>query len=149
MQLIFFFFIGYFLYLHFKWYPLFRFPHPPGNPLSHPAYPCFYEGVPPPTHPLPPPWPQFPYNGASIEPSYDQGPLLPLMHDKAILCYICSWSHVYYFADSLVPGSSGGSDWLILFFLWCGNSFSHCSKSSIGDPVLSPMVCCKHLPLYV
>jgi hypothetical protein len=30
----------------------------------------------------------FPYTVASIEPSQDQGPLLPLMPDKAILCYI-------------------------------------------------------------
>ena len=28
-----------------------------------------------------------------IEPSQDQGSLFPLMSDKAILCYICSWSH--------------------------------------------------------
>ena len=34
------------------------------------------------------------------------------MHDKAILCYICSWSHVYSFVDGLVPGSSWG-DWLV------------------------------------
>ena len=30
------------------------------------------------------------------------------MHDKAILCYICSWFHSYSFVDSLDPGSSGG-----------------------------------------
>jgi hypothetical protein len=30
------------------------------------------------------------------------------MHDKAIFCYICSWRHVYYYTDRLVPGSSGG-----------------------------------------
>jgi hypothetical protein len=36
---------------------------------------------------------EFPYTGASIQPSQDQGPLLPLMPDKAILCYICSGSH--------------------------------------------------------
>ena len=55
-----------------------------------------------------------------IEPSQDQGPPLPLMPDKAILCYICGWSHgslhVYSLVGGLVPGSSG---WLILlFFLW-------------------------------
>ncbi|EDM15394.1 NADH dehydrogenase (ubiquinone) 1 beta subcomplex, 2 (predicted), isoform CRA_a [Rattus norvegicus] len=33
----------------------------------------------------------FPYTGASS--SQDQGFLLPLMSDKVILCYICSWSH--------------------------------------------------------
>ena len=37
--------------------------------LSHPPSSCFYEGVPTPTHPLPPPHPRFPYTGASIEPS--------------------------------------------------------------------------------
>jgi hypothetical protein len=58
----------------------------PRYTLSHPPSPCFYEGVPPPTHPLPPPCPRFPYIGASFEPSWDQGPLLPLMHDKVILC---------------------------------------------------------------
>jgi hypothetical protein len=48
-----------------------------------------------------------------------KGPLLPLMHDKAILCNICSWSHVYSFVDGLVPESSWGTGWLLLlFFLW-------------------------------
>ena len=28
-----------------------------------------------------------------IVPSHDQAPLLPLMTDKALFCYICSWSH--------------------------------------------------------
>ena len=36
---------------HFKWYPLSWF-SPPGNPLSHPLSPSFYEGVPSSTHPL-------------------------------------------------------------------------------------------------
>jgi hypothetical protein len=41
------------------------------------------------THPLPLPDHDSPlYWG--IEPSQDQGPLLPLMTNKAILCYICS-----------------------------------------------------------
>jgi hypothetical protein len=60
-----------------------------------------------------------------FKPSQDQGPFLLLMSNKAILCYICSWSHgtlhVYSLFDGLVPGSSGGgvSGWLILlFFLW-------------------------------
>ena len=38
---------------------------------------------------------------------------LPLMSDKAILCYICIWSlgslHVYSLVGGLVPGSSGES----------------------------------------
>ena len=45
-----------------------------------------------------------------IEPSQDRGSLLPLMSDKAILCYIRSWSHgslhVYSLVGGLIPGSS-------------------------------------------
>jgi hypothetical protein len=48
--------------------------------------PCFYEILPhPPTHfflsTL-----KFPYIGASINPSKDQEPLLPLIPDKTFLC---------------------------------------------------------------
>ena len=47
----------------------------------------------------------------------------PLMHDKAILSYICRWSHgflnVYSLVGGLVPGNFVGSGLLILFFfLW-------------------------------
>jgi hypothetical protein len=115
---IFFFFFfknGYFVYLHFKSYPLSQFPSLPETPYHILPPPAsmrvfFYS----PIHPFPSPCPQFPYTGASIEPSLDQGPLLPLTNDKAILCYICSWSHVYFFVDGLVPGSPGGSGWLIM-----------------------------------
>jgi hypothetical protein len=55
---------------------------PSGNLLSHP---CFYEGVPP----ISPPCPGIPLHWV-IEPSQDQGTLLLLMPDKAILCYISS-----------------------------------------------------------
>ena len=55
-----------------------------------------------------------------IKPSQDQGPLLPLMTNKAILCYICSWSHgslhVYSLVGDLVPGRFWGFGWLILLF---------------------------------
>jgi hypothetical protein len=86
------------------------------NPLSHPLSPCFFEGVP---HPLPTPRPGIPTLGhqACIG-SRGQGPLLPLMPVKAILCYICGWSHgslrVYSLVGGLVPGSSGENGWLIL-----------------------------------
>ena len=82
-----------------------------------------------------------------IEPSEDRGPLLPLMPNKAILCYIWGWRHgslhVYSLVGGLVPGSSGGSGWLIF------SSFSSFSNSCIGDPMLNPMVGCKHPPLYL
>ena len=49
--------------------------------------------------------------------------LPPIVPDKVILYYICSWSygslHVYSLVGGLVSGSSGVSGWLILsFFLW-------------------------------
>jgi hypothetical protein len=51
----------------------------------------------------------------------------------------------------LVPVSSGESGWLILlFFLWVANPFSSFNPSPssyTGDPVLSTMDGCKHLPL--
>jgi hypothetical protein len=55
-----------------------------------------------------------------IDPSQDQGTLLSLIPNKAILCYIYVWSqgslHVYSLVGGLDPGSSV---WLILlFFLW-------------------------------
>jgi hypothetical protein len=88
----FFSFIGYlhFLYLHFKCYTLSR------SPLQKPPFPpsffCLYEGAPQPTHPLLPS-----QTGISlhwgIKPPQDQGPLLSLMSNKAILCHICSWNH--------------------------------------------------------
>jgi hypothetical protein len=46
-----------------------------------------------------------------------------------------------------------GSGWLICCSpYWVANpfsSFSHCSNSSIGDPMLSPMGGCMHPPLYL
>jgi hypothetical protein len=46
------------------------------------------------------------------------------MPNKAILCYICSWSHgslhVFSLVDGLVPGSSGDTGWFILLFLLQG-----------------------------
>ena len=84
-----------------------------------------------------------------IEPSQDQGPLLPSMSNKVILCYIYSWSHGSVHACSLVgsllPGISEVTGWFILLFLlWdckirqlLGFFFS---SSSTGELVLSPMV---------
>jgi hypothetical protein len=59
-----------------------------------------------------------------IEPSQDQGPFLPLLSNKSILCYIYSWSHgslhVHSLVGGLVPGSSVGTGWFILLFLLRG-----------------------------
>ena len=101
------FFIGYLIYLHFKCYPLRGFS--PGKPLSFPCYPSLYEGAPPLTHALLPHHTAIPLHW-EIELSQDQGPPLLLMLNKAVLCYICSWSHgsfhVYSLLGGLVPGSS-------------------------------------------
>ena len=112
-------FRGYFLNLHFKYYPLSRFPS--RNPLSHTPSPCFYEGALPPTNSCLQTR-AFPYTGESSL-HQDQGSLFPLMPNKAIFCCISIWSHVslyvYSLVGGLVPGSSGVSVWLmVLFFLW-------------------------------
>ena len=120
---------------------------PSKNTLSHAPSLCFYEGIPLPSHLLLPPHPGItPQWGIKL--SQEQGPLLQMMSDKVIFCYICSWSHgslhVFSLVGGLVPGSYGESGWLILLlFLWVANpfsSFSPVSNSSIGDPVLSSMV---------
>ena len=87
---------------------------PSRNPQSY--LPYLYEDA------LPPPRPSISLHWG-IEPSWDQGSPLPLMPDKAILCYMSVSSHgtlhVYSLVGGLVPGSSGSSGWVILlFFLW-------------------------------
>jgi hypothetical protein len=130
---------------------------PPRSPLSYLPSSWFYEGAPLPTHLLLSPHPGIPLCWG-IKPSQNQGPLLPLMPNKAILCYICNWSHgslhVYSLFGGLLPGSSGGGGlvgWYCCSSYGVANpfsSFSPSSNSSTGVPVLSPMVSCEHLPLY-
>ena len=83
---------------------------PSANPLSHLPFPCFYEGAPQPTHLLQLPGLGIPLHWG-IKHSLDQGSLLPLTPNKAILCYICGCSHgslhVYSLVGCLDPGSSG------------------------------------------
>ena len=112
----------------------------PETPYPIPST-CLYEGVATPSHSLFTPYPGIPLHWG-IKLSHEQGPLLPLMPDKAILCYICSWSHgslhLYSLVGNLVSGSSERSDWLILlFFLWVANPFSPAPNSSTGVSVLS------------
>jgi len=95
----------------------------------------------PPTACLLLPHPDIPLHWG-IEPSQDQRLLLPLVPNKAILYYICSWSHgtlhVYALFGCLVPGSSGESGWLVLlFFLWICKPIQLLSpffNSSLGTP---------------
>ena len=83
------FFIGYFIYFS-NIIPFSGLPSK--NSLSTPSSPCFYDCAHQHSHPLPPPHPGIPLHWA-MEPSQDQKPLLPLMSNKAILCYKNSWSH--------------------------------------------------------
>ena len=91
-------------------------------------------------HPLSPHCPRIPLCWV-IDPPQDQGSFLPLMSDKVILCYICSWSqgslHVY----SLVVGLVLGGLEACLICWYCFSSyvvvnpfcfFSPFSISSIG-----------------
>ena len=126
------------------------------NTLSHPAYWCFYEGIPnnPPT-PTPQPW-----HSSTLRQGACPGPRasLSLMPYKTILCYLWSWSHesfnVYTLVGGLIPGALEG-----LVGWYCCSSYglqtdsalsvSPFSKSSIGDPVLIPMVGYDHLSMYL
>jgi len=107
----------YVLYLHFKCYLLSW--SPPETPYPIPLL-CFYEGAPQPIHTLLLPCPPIPLH-RGIQPAFI-GPRASPPID-AWKTYICSLSYVslyvYSLVGGLVPGSSGGSGWLILlFFLW-------------------------------
>jgi hypothetical protein len=132
---------------------------PPGNSLSHPASLGFYEGAPTPINPFLLPSPGIPLNWG-INPRKDDGPLLPLIPDKSIFCYICSWNlgplHVYSLVGVLVPGSSARGGGLVCWYCHSSygvanllSSFSPFSNSSIGDPEHSPMDACEHPHLHL
>jgi hypothetical protein len=130
-------FLNCILYL-FKFQMLSAFPVSPLETPSHLLSPI---------HPLTPSCPGIPLHWG-IEPSQDQGPLLPLMPNKAIFWYICGWSH----------GCSMCILWLVVSFLgalkdlvgwYCCSSygvanpfgfFSPFSNSSMGDFMPSPLV---------
>ena len=109
--LCFLFFINWLLYLQFKCCSLSQ---SPLRKIFYPILPalCHYEGAPPPTHSLLPQPSSIPLCWG-IKTPQEPGPPLPLMPDKAVLCYICSWSygsiHEYSLVGGLVPGSSEGS----------------------------------------
>ena len=130
----------YFKCFTLSWFPLRKAPVPFTLPLLR-NLPCFLVLV-------------FPYTGALSLDRNKEGPLYPLMTYKAILCCVSGWSHGFLHVVS---------DWW--FSPWELRRSSHCcsscgaaklfsslspfSSSSIGDTMLSPMVDCKHLPLYL
>jgi hypothetical protein len=106
-------FSGYFLYLHFKCFPLSRSPLlKPPTPSPSPASLCSLTHPP---NPIFPPWHSPPLGHRA-----PSGPRAspPTDANKAILCYICGRCHgslhVYSLVGSPVPGSSRGSGWLTL-----------------------------------
>jgi len=145
------FFIGYFMYLLFKCYPLFWFPLL--NPLSQLPSPCFYEGAPLSSTPILPLW-HSPTLGHQVftepraSPPTDARQCQPLLH-----MWLGPWvPYVYSLVDGLVPESPGVLvDWFCCSSYGVANlfrSFSPFSNSFSGVSVLSPMVYCEHLPLY-
>ena len=100
---------------------------------------------------------QLPHDGipvyCSSERAQDEGSVLPLMPNKAILYLICGSSlglfHVYSLVGGLVPWSSGGSGWLILLFFLTNPFSAFIPNSSIGNHMLSSMVGCEYWPLYL
>jgi hypothetical protein len=110
-----FFFIGYFIYLHFKYYP------PSTNPLSHLPPPASMRMLPhSSTHTSPLQHPPILRHRASTGPRaslpIDTRQDHPLLHMQ-----LEAWvpPFVYSLVSGLVPGSSLGSGWLILLsFLW-------------------------------
>ena len=91
---------------------------PPETPYPISPIPASIRVCPPTIHPLLPPHPHIPLHWG-IKPSQNQGPLLPLMPDKAILCCIYVWCHGSHHVYSSVGGSDPESTgWLMLFFLW-------------------------------
>jgi hypothetical protein len=160
-QCLFKFFWRYFLYLHFKCYPLSRF-HPPWKPtITPPPSPLLWGCSP--TYPPTPTYP--PWNSSTLRHPAS------LQRTKGLSCHWCltrpssatcaagaldpsmytPWLVVWSLGALWVGG--GGSDWLVLlFFLWGLNpfsSFSPFSNISIGDFMLNSMVGCQHLPLYL
>jgi hypothetical protein len=107
--------------------------HPPSFPQLH-----FISHIRSPTYPLSSPCPDIPLHWGK-GPSKDQGPLIPLMSNKAICCYICSRSHgplhVYSWVGGFVPGRSGQSDWLILLFFYRLQTPSAPSVLSVIPPL--------------
>ena len=82
----------------------------PGLPFRNP-YPILPPPAPLPSYPLPSSCPGIPLHWGIKHPQA-QGPLLPLMSNKAIFCHICGQCHGLLYVSSLVggpvPGSSRG-----------------------------------------
>jgi len=105
-------------------------------PFPIPRSTCFYEDAPSPTHSLQPQCPGITLHWRN-DPSQAKGLLFLLMPDKAILCYICSWSHGYYLVGGALWELWG--HWLVDIVvlpigLQTSSAPSVLSLSSLGSP---------------
>jgi hypothetical protein len=139
------------IYLHFKCFPLSRYPLWK-LPIPSPD-PCLYEGDLSSTHSFLSSLQGIPLHWG-IKHSQAQGPLPTLISTTyaawsgALSCSMCTLGLV---VQSLrAPWDLGG--WHCCSLNGAStpvSSFSPFSNSSIGDPMLSPMVGCEHPPLYL
>ena len=147
------FFFYYFIYLHSKLSPF------QVSPLKIPYTitlpPCLYKGALPPSHSLPSFLPGI-YLHWGIKHTQAQGPLLPVMSNKAILCHICGQSHGSLFGWWSRPCELGGGGGWPVDNVASSLGLQTCSIPSVfsqtrpsGTPVFSPMVGCQHQPLYL
>jgi hypothetical protein len=130
---------------------------PPETIYPIPPPPASVEGVSisSPTHPLLPPCPTIPLQWG-IEPSQDQGPPIDALQGHPLLhmqlepwvppCVLLGWQFSLWELWGYLVGWYCCSSYGVPNVF---NSFSTFSNSSSGDPVLSSMVGCKHLPLYL
>jgi hypothetical protein len=155
-----FFLIGYFIYLHVKRFPPFLV-SPPEHTYTFLPLPASRLVFPhTPTHPLLPPCPCI-LLCWGVDPSQDQRTLLPLMSNKAILCYICDWSYGSLHVHSLVgglttwgPGVRGlGNDIVLPMGCKLDRKNNIITQSFLQllhwDPGAHGMTGCKHSPLYL
>jgi hypothetical protein len=133
-------FIGYFLYLHFKCFPLSR--SPLWKPLIPFTLPLPLWGYSP-THP---PTPAFlPWHSPTLGHQTPSGPRAAPLTDV-------QQGHPLWLVVQSAGALRALAGWQCCFPYGAANplsSFSLFSNSSIGDPTLSPIVGCKHLPLYL
>jgi hypothetical protein len=99
-------------------------PQPPPQPTST-SSPLSFASMRMLSHPHTlshPTTPHLPMLMHQTGPPQDERPALPLMSDKAILWYICIWSHgslqVHSLVGDLVSESTAWSSQPMLFFLW-------------------------------
>jgi hypothetical protein len=140
--------IEYFIYLHFTCYPLSQSP-PPRILLSHPLAPASMR-----VSPFPPTPAFLPSNSPTLEHQAFKGPrAFPPIDDQQSHPLLHIWLEPWVPACELLGWWFRPWElWLVDTVLAMGLQTPSSSSSflySIGDPVLSPVVDCKHQPLYM